>query len=83
MGVLVAVATGIVEITGRLLLAGALGVFFLLYAALALIVTAFVWAALETRRLPRRLAAAGRLTRRRLALSALKRTFLRRPSPGG
>ena len=83
MGILVAVATGIVELTGRLLLTGVLAVFFLLYAVLGLSLTVLVWTSLEARRLPRRLVAVSRLTRRRVALARLKRTALRRPSPGG
>lgn len=82
MNVLVAIATGILELTGRLGAAVLLAAVFIAYAALGLALTPIVWLALEVGRLPRRLRALARLLRRApLSYQRLLKTVWRqRPS---
>lgn len=64
MSDLVALATGILAITGRVVLALALAGFFSAYLALGLVLTPLVLVAVALPRLPTRLRALGRLVRR-------------------
>ena len=83
MSILVAIATGILEIAGKVVLTLGLAAFSILYATIGLVLTPVVWAAVELPRLPRRLLAPARLARQRLPLRRVMRAIFRRPSPEG
>jgi hypothetical protein len=71
VSVLVAIATGLLGVTGRVALGLALTTFFLSYALLGLALTPLVLLVIEVPRLPRQIVAVARLTRRRLPVPAV------------
>ena len=82
MGVLVAAATGVLHLAGRVILALLVIAFFILYAALGLLLTPLVAGALMAATLPRRLRVLARLTARlhRPLITAFRSAFRQRPS---
>lgn len=78
VSVLVAIATGILEVTGRVALGRGLTAFFLSYAIIGLALTPIVGLVIGLPRLPRRIVAIARLTRRRLPVPPV---VTPRPSP--